>query len=79
MSKLKGKVAVVTGAPKGSGAAIARPLAAEGASVVVNYASSKSGAKGVVDSTTASIAVSLASDDSGWLTGEQILAGGGLH
>ncbi len=48
MSKLKGKVAVVTGASKGIGAAIATSLAAEGASVVINYASSKAGAEAVV-------------------------------
>jgi 3-oxoacyl-[acyl-carrier protein] reductase len=48
MSKLKGKVAVVTGASKGIGAGIAKELAAEGASVVVNYASSKEGADKVV-------------------------------
>lgn len=51
--RLSGKAAIVTGASKGIGAAIARALAAEGAAVVVNYASSRSGADKVVTDITA--------------------------
>src|SRR6202045_2719068 len=48
MNRLSGKTAVVTGASKGIGAGIAKGLAAEGAAVVVNYASSRDGAERVV-------------------------------
>jgi 3-oxoacyl-[acyl-carrier protein] reductase len=53
MSKLTNQVAVVTGASKGIGAGIAKALAAEGASVVVNYSSSKEAAERVVKEITA--------------------------
>jgi 3-oxoacyl-[acyl-carrier protein] reductase len=53
MAKLEGKVAVVTGASKGIGAAIAKGLAGAGAAVVVNYASSKDGADAVVNTIVA--------------------------
>src|SRR5439155_18246034 len=54
MSKLQDKVAIVTGASKGIGASIAQHLAAEGAAVVVNYASSKQDADRVVAEITGS-------------------------
>jgi len=64
MSRLKNKVAVVTGASKGIGASIAKHFAAEGAKVVVNYASSKEGADKVVKAITdnGGIAISVQAD-----------------
>jgi 3-oxoacyl-[acyl-carrier protein] reductase len=60
MGKLTGKVAVVTGASKGIGASIALHLAAEGAAVAVNYASSREGADRVVGEITANVGKAFA-------------------
>ena len=60
MSKLAGKVAIVTGASKGIGAGIAKRLAAEGAAVVVNYASSREGAEKVVAAIAAAAGKAIA-------------------
>jgi 3-oxoacyl-[acyl-carrier protein] reductase len=60
MSKLKDKVAVVTGASKGIGASIAKHFAREGAKVVVNYASSKEGADSVVKEITDNGGIAIA-------------------
>jgi 3-oxoacyl-[acyl-carrier protein] reductase len=60
MKKLENKVAVVTGASKGIGASIAKHFAAEGAKVVVNYASSKEGADKVVNEITKTGGIAIA-------------------
>ena len=76
MSKLTGKVAVVTGASKGIGAGIAKALAAAGAAVVVNYSSSKSGADAVVAAITKAggKAVAVAGDVSKATAAQGIIA-----
>lgn len=64
MSKLKNKVAIVTGASKGIGAGIAKAFSQEGAKVVVNYASSKEAAEKVVKSIKekGGVAISIQAD-----------------
>lgn len=76
MNKLTGKVGVVTGASKGIGAAIAKALAAEGASIVVNYVSSKAGADAVVAAITAAggKAISVQGDVSKAADAQSIIA-----
>lgn len=76
MSKLTGKVAVVTGASKGIGAGIAKALAASGAAVVVNYSSSKPDADAVVAAITKAggKAVAVAGDVSKAAAAEGIIA-----
>ena len=63
--RLKGKVAVVTGASRGIGAAIAEHLGRDGASVVVNY----------VDS---DVVTFLARDEARWITGQNLRVNGGF-
>lgn len=60
MNKLQNKVAIVTGASKGIGASIAKHFAAEGAKVVVNYATSKEGADRVVQQITDNSGIAIA-------------------
>jgi 3-oxoacyl-[acyl-carrier protein] reductase len=76
MKKLNEKITVVTGASKGIGASIAQHLAAEGAAVVVNYASSKEGADRVVDEITSAggKAIALQADVSKKVEVEQLFA-----
>ena len=78
---LKGKAALVTGGSRGIGRAIVERLAADGATMVINYARNKTQAQELVNSITpqvADVSAFLASDASRWVTGQNIQAGGGV-
>ena len=78
---LEGKAALVTGGSRGIGRAIVERLAADGATLVINYARNKTQAQELVNSITpqvADVSAFLASDASCWVTGQNIQAGGGV-
>jgi 3-oxoacyl-[acyl-carrier protein] reductase len=95
MNKLKGKVAIVTGASKGIGAALAKGLAEAGdhtdteGTRRIGYVGSELAQQIVLETPlggrfgrpdeVAPVVVFLASDDAAWLTGERISASGGVH
>lgn len=83
--RLSNRVAVVTGAPKGIGALIAKHLASSGATVVVSYATSRSGAEKTVATPLGRVGqpediaravVFLASSDASWITGQLLNVSG---
>ena len=73
MSTLKNKIALVTGASKGIGASIARHLGAAGATVVVNYATSKSGADKVVADITAAGGKATGANPNKWRASKGVI------
>jgi len=78
---LEAKAALVTGGSRGIGRAIVERLAADGATLVINYARNKTQAQELVNGITAGggkATAILASDASRWVTGQNIQAGGGV-